>query len=181
MPINENGIQENNIFFTQEVIAEAYKIIPVGVKNFWEIKILTPSHGCIRTLEEDIVAIYFYVDTKIQDNSILKFNYIDNKMEFDSVYVEKNLHGRFTINTEYRYNQYNEIVARYTWIDGQPFCSQNKTGDHTKTYTRHDDPQPAIQSLKDISKYYLTKEIDDELVSCFHTSGNPSDIYWLIT
>ena len=168
------------IFFKPDILLKASKAVPVEAKDFWKIKFTNPLYGIIRILEETVVAFYFYVDTKIQDKSILKFSYIDSEIKFDSVYVEKNLFGRTEHNTEYRYDKDNNLIASYTWGKSQPFCSQNKVGDKTKTYTRIWEPQPASQPLKDISQSYLTREIAGELISCFHTSGNTREVYWII-
>lgn len=164
---------KNNIYFKQEVNDGALKYLPKNIVDLYNVEFYNPSLGCIRTLNNKIVAIYFYVSSNIHQDTIIKFNYINEEMNFDSIYLRK--------EKEYRFDKYNNLIASYDFYDSSHdlFCVQNKK-EGNKSYKRFKEPQPANDILKEISKIYLTKEITDELIPAFHTSENDQEIYWLI-
>ena len=172
--------QNNDIYFNKGICIEAGDSIPEFILDFWGICFNDPSLGFIRTLDDSVVAIYFYIKTNIQDNSIIKFQYIKEEMVFDSIYVYKNLYGESEEGKEYRYDSENKFIASYDFYMDQPFCAQNKEKQNSKSYSRYSEPQKANEALKKISKSYLTKEITTEVVSCFYPTGNINEIYWLI-
>lgn len=172
--------QNNEIYFSKSIIIDASEKIPEFILNFWDVDFYSPTLGCVRTSDNKVVAIYFYIQTNVMHHAIIKFNYIKEEMIFDSIYVEKNLYGKSEPGREYRYNKDNKFIASYDFYMDQPFCAQNKTKLNSKNYSRHSEPQPANDALKEISKSYLTKEITDELISCFYTTDNINEIYYLI-
>ena len=149
--------QNNEIYFSKSIIIDASEKIPEFILNFWDVDFYRPTLGCIRTSDNKVVAIYFYIQTNVMHHAIIKFNYIKEEMIFDSIYVEQN-----------------------DFYMDQPFCAQNKTKLNSKNYSRHSEPQPANDALKKISKSYLTEEITDELISCFYPTDNINEIYYLI-
>ena len=174
--------KNNHIYFTQEVNNNALNHLPKNVIDYYDLKFYNPSPGCIRTLDNKIIAIYFYVSTNIQDNAIIKFNYIDDDIAFDSIYLRKEKDKAFSNSKEYRYDKDDNLLASYDFYGNSPdhFCIQNKEIKNTKNYTRFKTPKSANKILKESSKKYLTKEITNELLSAFHTTGNEQEIYWLI-
>ena len=62
----------------------------------------------------------------------------------------------------------------------QIFCLQSKSSTVTKSYSRFIEPRQANDILREASIKYLNHEIQDELISAFHTSDNNNEIYWLI-
>ena len=116
--------------------------------------------------------------------SIMRFNYKNGKLEFDSIYVRssKDKDSSFDNKKEYRYDKDNNLIAAYNFHSksSKLFCTQTKNTKNTKNYTRFKESQVASEILKEASKKYLTKEITNELVPAFHTEGNKKEIYWLI-
>jgi len=83
--------QNNEIYFRKEICIDASDNIPEFILNFWDVEFYNPTLGCIRTSDNKVVAIYFYISTNVMHNAIIKFNYIKEEMIFDSIYVEKKL------------------------------------------------------------------------------------------
>lgn len=174
--------KDNNIFFTEEVNNTALNSLPKNVRDDYDVKFYDPSLGCIRTLDNKIIAIYFYVSTNTQEYAIIKFNYTDEEMVFDSIYLRKEKDDSFNNKKEYRYDKDNNLIASYDFYSDldKPFCIQNKTTKNEKKYLRFKNHQSANEALKEASEKYLTKKITNELIPAFHTKGNKEEIYWLI-
>ena len=170
----------NKIYFTKEFVDDTCSLIPPNVIDFWDLEILEATDGCIRTVDNKIVAIYFYIKSSVQDKSIIKFDYKDEELVFDSIYVRKNLYGESNKYKEFRYDKDAKVIASYDFFIDQPFCSQNKTTTNSKSYSRYDKPQEANELVKEFSKQYLTKEITNHLIRAFYITGNEKEIYWLI-
>jgi|TARA_R110000823_G_C15889207_1_gene495863 hypothetical protein len=172
----------NNIYFTEAVGIDALNNTPNNIINMYDVTFHTPPLGCIRTVDNKVIAIYFYVSTNIQEYAIIKFNYIKENMFFDSIYLRKEKDNSFNNKKEYRYDKENNLIASYDFYSESDdlFCTQNKSTSNKKNYTRFKKPQKANKALKELSKTYLTKEITTELIPAFHTSGNDQEVYWLI-
>jgi len=172
----------NHIYFTEELNNQALDSLPQHLIDSYDIKFYNPSPGCIRTLDNEIIAIYFYVSTAQQEYSIVRFNYIDHAMVFDSIYLRHDKGKAFSNTKEYRYDKDKKLIASYDFYSNSPenFCVQHKDIKNTKNYTRFTSPKPANDILKEASKKYLTKEITTELISGFYTTDNEQEIYWLI-
>lgn len=175
----------NHLYFNTETSKVGWNSIPFIIKDFYNLKLIIPTPGCIRTLDDKIFAIYFYIESKVDRKSIVRFNYVNETLEFDSIYIKaplinKEYFGELEVATEYRYDQYNNLVAKYEFGMDQIFCLQSKDSTVTKSYSRFIEPRQANDILREASIKYLNHEIQDELISAFHTSDNNNEIYWLI-
>jgi hypothetical protein len=172
----------NNIYFKEDFNNKAIDSLPQHLIDSYDIKFYNPSPGCIRTLDNKIIAIYFYVSTDQQEYAIIRFNYIDHEIVFDSIYLRQGKEMAFSNTKEYRYNKDKKLIASYDFYSNSPenFCIQHKEIKNTKKYTRLTSPKLANDVLKEASKKYLTKEITTELISGFYTADNKQEIYWLI-
>jgi len=172
----------NHIYFTEDLNNKALDSLPQYLIDSYDIKFYNPSPGCIRTLYDKIIAIYFYVSTDRQEYAIIRFNYIDHNIVFDSIYLRHDQRKAFNNKKEYRYDKDKRLIASYDFYSDTPdnFCVQHKEIKNTKNYTRFTSPQLANDVLKEASKKYLTQEITTELISGFYTADNKEEIYWLI-
>lgn len=177
--------KNNQIYFNNFTVQEGWDSIPFIIKDFYNLKLITPTPGCIRTLNDKVFAIYFYIESKADRKSIIRFNNLNNNLEFDSIYIKaplinKEYFGDIEVATEYRYDQYNNLVAKYEFGMDKTFCIQSKNSKVSKSYSRFAEVCYANDILKEVSEKYLDHKIKDELISAFHTSDNNKDIYWLI-
>ena len=77
----------NKVYFTQDLIDYTYNLLPKKFIDKWGIEFKDPTDGCVRVKNDKVIAFYFYINTTNQNNSILRFNYNDGDIEFDSIYI----------------------------------------------------------------------------------------------
>ena len=181
---SSRGISKKNlIYFNKQTVAKAWDSIPSFIKDFYGVETLDPQEGCIRTLKDKVVAIYFWVSSKIQRRPIVKFTLNGDDFVFDSIYIRRELidkehFGDMEDSKDYRYDQYNNLIGTYDFGVKSKFCVQHKGKKNTKSYTNFSEPKPANKTLKDCSEKYLNKILDNEELTAFHTTNNPDEIYW---
>ena len=106
---------KNHIYFTEEINNKALNYVPQNIVDSYGVIFYSPSHGCIRTLDGEIIDVYFYVSTNNQEYAIIRFNYIDNSMVFDSIYLRHDKGKLFSNSKEYRYNKESDRDWETMW------------------------------------------------------------------
>jgi hypothetical protein len=164
----------NLIHFNKETVSNGFSDIPNIIKDVCNLKPLEDTGGCIRTLKDKVVAIYFWVTSDIQQRAIVDSIYIRreliNKKEFSEMENAK----------DYRYDKNLNLIATYDFNLESVFCIQNKGKKNTKSYTSFPQEKYVNKPLQDCSNKYLTQALSNETFSAFHTTKNSNEIYWLI-
>lgn len=183
---NKNRETKHNlIYFNKKTVDNGFDNIPDTVKEFYNLKPLEETGGCIRTIEDKVVAIYFWATCDIQNKPIIKFNINKNNLVFDSIYIRRELinkseFGDMESAKDYRYDKNLNLIASYDFSLESTFCIQNKGKKNTKSYTSFPEEKIVNKPLQDCSNKYLTQELSDETLSAFHITKNSKEIYWLI-
>ena len=159
--------KRNLIYFNEQTVAKGWDSIPSFIKDFYGVETLDPQEGCIRTLKDKVVAIYFWVSSKIQRRPIIKFILKGDEFVFDSIYIRRELVNKEHFSDmedakDYRYDQYNNLICTYDFSARSKFCVQNKGKKNTKSYTNFSEPTPINKTLKDCSETYLSKVLEEE-------------------
>jgi hypothetical protein len=175
----------NLIHFNKETVSNGFSDIPNIIKDVCNLKPLEETEGCIRTLEDKVVAIYFWVTSDIQKRAIVKFTIKENNLAFDSIYIRRELinkkeFGEMENSKDYRYDENLNLIATYDFSLESIFCIQNKGKKNTKSYTSFPQEKYVNKPLQDCSNKYLTQALSNETFSAFHTTKNSNEIYWLI-
>ncbi len=175
----------NLIHFNKETVSNGFSDIPNIIKDVCNLKPLEDTAGCIRTLEDKVVAIYFWVTSDIQKRAIVKFTIKENNLAFDSIYIRRELinkkeFGEMENAKDYRYDKNLNLIATYDFSLESIFYIQHKGKNNTKSYTSFPEEKPANKTLQDCSGKYLTQALSDETFNAFHTTKNSNEIYWLI-
>jgi|TARA_B110000908_G_scaffold24947_1_gene28722 hypothetical protein len=182
----------NKVYFNKELVNSLHNKLPDKFKEFWEIKYNDLTDGCVRTLNNKVIAFYFYINTDSVNRSILKFNFKreyfkEDEIQFDSIYAHNNLKDSNPYQ-EYRYDVNNNLIAGYNFSvpsgvrykGNDIFGEQFKKDKYIKNYTYSSIPKTANSSLVKFSKKYLTKELSKTRVDYFHVGDNKKEIYWFI-
>lgn len=167
----------NQVYFNDDTVEYTKGLLPQNFINKWGIKFKEPTDGCVRTKNGEVIAFYFYINTTNQNNSILKFNFNQGDIEFDSIYVQPNIE-----EDEVRYNVKGEEIAHYKFDTEKydQFCVQSKPNEKNKIYEHIRTPKVAIESLEKFSEQYLTKSLKYHSIDYFITKGNDNEKYWFI-
>ena len=182
----------NKVYFNKELVNTLHNKLPDKFKEFWDIKYNDLTDGCVRTLNNKVIAFYFYINTDSVNRSILKFNFkggwfTEDNIQFDSIYVHNNLKN-YKLYQEYRYDINNNLIAGYNFsaLSGtrynsdEVFGEQFKKDKYIKNYTYSSIKKVANSSLVKFSKKYLTKNLSKTMVDYFHVGDNKKEIYWFI-
>ena len=176
----------NNIYFKTEFSERLFAFVPNNLIALYHIELYEETTGCLRVLNGEITALYMYIQTKDESNTVLKsgvrFNYKDNKISFNSLYVRSYKGEGFHNTNEYRLDENNKLIATYNFKskDEEFFVVQNKESAGSKKYKNFSEPQSPTEEIKNFSTKHFTKEITDELFPAFYTHGNENEIYFLI-
>ena len=183
---NKNRTTKHNlIYFNKETVDNGFSDIPNIIKDVCNLKPLEDTEGCIRTLKDGVVAIYFWVTSDIQQRPIVKFTIKKNNLVFDSIYIRRELinkkeFGEMENAKDYRYDKNLNLISTYDFNLESVFCIQHKGKKNTKSYTYFPKEKTVNKPLQDCSNKYLTQELSDETLSAFHITKNSKEIYWLI-
>tara|TARA_B100000768_G_C11250765_1_gene364010 strand:- start:304 stop:867 length:564 start_codon:yes stop_codon:yes gene_type:complete len=182
----------NKVYFNEELVNSLNNKIPNKFKEFWDIKYNDLTDGCVRTLNNKVIAFYFYINTDSVNRSILKFNFKrewfkGDNIQFDSIYAYNNLKN-YKPYQEYRYDVNNNLIAGYNFSipsgerykGNDIFGEQFKKDKYIKNYTYSSISKNANSSLVKFSKKYLTKDLSKTRVDYFHVGDNKNEIYWFI-
>ncbi len=178
----------NNIYFKTEFSERLFDFVPNNLIDLYDIELYEETTGCLRVLNGEITALYMYIQTKSFDESnkvlksVVRFNYKDNKISFNSLYVRSYKGEGFHNTNEYRLDENNKLIATYNYKskDDEFFVVQNKEYAGSKNYKNFSEPQSATKEIKNFSTKHFTKEITDELFPAFNTAENENEIYFLI-
>ena len=182
----------NKVYFKEELVNSLHNCLPNDFIKFWDIKYNDLTDGCVRTLNNKVIAFYFYIKTDSVNRSILKFNFKggwfkEDNIQFDSIYVHNNLKN-YKPYQEYRYDVDNNLIAGYNFSNfsgkryngNDIFGEQFKKDKYVKNYTYNSISKNANSSLVKFSKKYLTKDLSKTRVDYFHVGDNKKEIYWFI-
>tara|TARA_R100001443_G_scaffold8723_2_gene18181 strand:+ start:8235 stop:8759 length:525 start_codon:yes stop_codon:yes gene_type:complete len=172
----------NNIYFKEDFSERLFEEVPQKLIDIYHIEPWEESTGFIRILDGKIIVIYVHFRTNIQTHAILKFNYKNNKINFDSMYLRSYNGSKFSNDKEYRLDKDNKLIATYNFKSKEDefFVVQNKESEGSKKYKNFIEPQPVSEDVKSFSKNNLSKEITEELFDAFHPENNENEIYFII-
>jgi hypothetical protein len=150
---------KNNIYFKDSFVKKMLKLVPENLKETWELESTNFSKiiGIVRYENNNLESIYLIIKSvffeekcTIEDNFI-KFNFINNKFIFDSMYSDYDPITKQNVYPyQYRYDKDFNITAIYKFhnkIDvntgNHILTIQYKDGKKVKEYYAYDDKFPS--------------------------------------